>query len=619
MKNTTRNIIFLAAVIGLLVLALLLPGGIQSGYAEANATLSIERTVVPEGDDFATRVLGLPWNLNTNPYPDYFTAIKGVDQNKFRITNDGFWSLPTVDGDPQFWLNWSGIEKTQHVLRMGDTRPVDTAKYQLLSYYMCLEKAPKKTGENDTWASNIYWMYDRRPHVNPKNGISNFIFFVQQGLFKNDGDCELITVDLGNSGAWMKGQWANNPHLPQGLRLDFINQPGANVKLGWVRLTTKDLSNTVSIRWSHAALGRIDFYASLKGCDVAGIKIGYADADQSSGTFTWGAKLQPGFSLAYPLPLPESFEPGEYYVYMKDSQGVTTCSSNKLSVHQAPILEFLKPSFYSGPDYATLDMNDPWGMSNSRDLSNYRNITTPAYNNGIMTATSLTNDPSLMFNVGSPIDTSRFQYISLRMRINAMNKEGDDLVQRFLWWTQGEGIDHMVTEDMEIYEGWHTYSFDLTQALTEGCGTGCWFGRPTGFRMDPHESWTKHLFQVDFMTLTGRDTVVRGDTTSIKYLVSNAPGATVTFYYDDDRNPENGLTKLNQYQPDASTTATPAMPFNMMIPIASRFGELNLFPNAESFTWDTSDTAPATYYIAAVVNDGIMTTTWYSEVPVTIK
>lgn len=619
MNTLLRHIILFSGIFAILTIALLLPGGAQTSYADSPTTLTIEKTVVPEGEEFSTLVLGLPWNLNSNPYPDYFTALKSVDENKFKVTNDGFWNLYTTTSDPHFWLNWSGIEYTQRVLRMGDSRPVDTDKYKLLSYYMCLEKAPKTTGEHNTWASNIYWMYDRRPHVNPKNGISNFIFFVQQGLFKNDGDCELITVDLSNPAVWMQGEWKNDPNMPQGFRLDFFNQPGANIQLGWVRLTTIDLNNSVPLTWRNAAPGQVNFYASLKGCDIAGIKIGFANASQSSGTFRWGEALQPDYSDAYPLPIPESFEPGEYFVYMKDSSGKTTCSSTKLTIHQAPILEFLKPSFFSGPDYATLDMNDPWGMSNSGDLSNYRNITNPAFNNGVMTAANLTNDPSIMFNVGTPIDTAKFRYVTVRMRINAPNKEGDDLVQRFFWWTKGEGIDHKVTEDMEIYEGWHTYSLDLTKSLVEKCGFNCWFGNPTGLRMDPHESWTRHQFQVDFLTLTGMDTVVRGDPGSIKYIVPNAPNAKVTFYYDTDRDPENGLTLLPGYAPDAALNSTAAMPFKMMIPIASRFGELNLFPNALTYAWDSARAAQATFYIAAVVDDGIMKTTWYSEVPVMIK
>ncbi len=614
-----KHFIIFIIGIGILSVALLLPGSAQPTYANSTASLTVNKTVVPEGDDFATRVLGLPWNLNTNPYPDYFTALKGVDQNKFKITNDGFWELTTTDNDAHFWLNWSGIEDTQRVLRMGDTRPIDANKYKLLSYYMCLGKAPVKGGANDHWAANVYWMYDRRPHVNPNNGWTKYLFFILHGRFKNDGDCELITMDLSKSALWDRGQWNNSPNKPQGFRLDFLNIPGANVKLGWVRLTTVDTSNSVPLKWSNAPAGRLDFYASRDGCNVKGIHIGYVENASASGTFNWGAQLQPGFSDAYPLPIPESFEPGQYHIYMRDSAGKISCGNNKLTVHQAPILEFQKPSFYSGPDYASTQVRDPWGMSNANDIARYRGITTPTFSNGIMSATSKNNDPTLIFNVKTPIDTSVYKYVTLRMRINAPNKEGDDLVQRFLWWTKGEGIDQTVTEDMEIYEGWHTYSIDLTQALTEGCGFNCWFGKPTGFRMDPHESWTKHSFDIDFMTITGIDTVVRGDPASIKYTVNNAPNAKVTFYYDNDRDPNNGRTVLASYNPNNASLSGLGFSYQVMVPFVKQFGEIDFFPNSLNFNWDTSGTAANTYYICADVDDGVMTTTWYSEVPVIIK
>src|SRR3989442_4558270 len=121
------------------------------------ASLSIPpaSSVISEGDDFATRVLGLPWDMSTGPYPDFPTVFFGVDRGSFGATN-GLWSFTTTNNDPSLTLLFPGIKDTQQILRLGDRFPIDTSKYKLLSFRLC-------SSINDT--ANVYWFYDQGPHV----------------------------------------------------------------------------------------------------------------------------------------------------------------------------------------------------------------------------------------------------------------------------------------------------------------------------------------------------------------------------------------------------------------------------------------------------------------------
>jgi hypothetical protein len=77
---------------------------------------------------------------------------------------------------------------------------------------------------------------------------------------------------------------------------------------------------------------------------------------------------------------------------------------------------------------------------------------------------------------------------------------------------------------------------------------------------------------------------------------------TVNFYYDTDNIVTNGRSVLQE----ASTYTGPG-----------NNTELNLFTGIRRL-WNTTGVPTGAYYISADINDGVMTTTWYSEVPVFI-
>jgi len=610
-------------IIAVLVLLILLSTGIFTQVSSANsmASLNLGSTIISEGQDFGVFETGQRWwNLDGAPYPDFPTAMQSVKRSSFSVQN-GFWDIQPTSNDPVVWMLWTGIANTQKVLNMGDRFPIDAGKYTLLSFYMCLDQAPSQAnGVDDTWAANAYWFYDRAPHLlGAPNGFSTPMLFKQQNRFPTNGSCELIVFDMDDPNFAAQGAWNNSPTKPIGLRLDPINQQ-KDLTLHWMRLTTVDTSNSVDLNWNNAGSGQIDFFLSQTGCNQSGIQVGSISSPGPSGTFKWGAQLQvrqAGFPQ-YPFPLPESFQPGTYFVYMRQG-GSVTCASQNLIIQEAPIFSFQKPGFTSGPDYATQVLNDPWGMRNSADVSQTFGFSVVNYANEIFNGLSIIGDPQITLHVSpSGINTNQYRYATFRLWVEGQQNIGAGWVQRFHWWKQSPSADLSTTQDTVVYEGWHTYSYDLETVPLEPGSLG-WNGSPTTLRFDPLEFPIPTDLHLDYILLTGDETVNRGDLFPVYYQVDSSNPVNLSFYYDTDTNPNNGRTLMNTvsaFQPIELPGAG-----GIFLPIVLRSGppnEVLLYENSELIYWNTAGVPRNTYYLSAVVSNGIETTTWYSELPVKV-
>lgn len=573
----------------------------------AVSSIALGVTVAQEGDDFATRVLGMPWDMSTDPYPDFPTVFDNVDRTSFSVSN-GLWNFTTTNNDPNVWLLFPNLATTQHVLTMGDRFPIVAAKYKLLSFRLC-------SSANEQ--VNVYW-YDA-PLTNPvtPSGISHFI--------NTSAGCRVYAIELPQVNTF-QGTWSGNL---MGFRLDpGVLNSSLTVQLDWVRLTTVNTAtNVVPITWADVPSGNTLYFYLNDTCSATNaMLIGTTPRNgQAAGTFNWGSALASNPTASWPAferyPLPESFEPGNYRVLMQvDGAGSPICAPLPLTIHQAPRLSFQKPSFYSGPDYATEIIGNPWGMNEIQDIGYTFDMASANVSTGIYNATTgATGDSQLHLNFTAPLDASKYKYLTFRWYMEGAQDIALGWVHRVLWWYAGPGVDNVTTEDMVLYEGWHTYSFDLSQAIIDPTTpSGSWTGFPTVFRLDPHEMPQAATFHVDFVTLTGDEKVTAGAPFRIAYQTTPSAGPTVTFYRDTDRNSSNGgRVALTQYTPPA---ISPVGPNALYLPTMLRnySPELNLL-TGNSWMWDTTGVPAGTYYISADVNDGVMTTTWYSELPVIVQ
>ncbi len=342
----------------------------ETGLATPNATLSLGVTEISEGKDYATQELAIPWDMNGQPYPDFPTAFTNVNRDNF-VANGDTWTMSGTNNDPNVWLLWSSIIATQEVLRLGDKYPIDTSVYKLLSFQLC-----NNSGANNF--ANVYWMYDKSPHLSASNGISQY--------FNTKAGCRVYVLDLPTS-ANFQGTWTGQPLA---LRIDPATVQ-MNFKMDWARLTSKDTSNIVPLSWAGTTPNTsLYFYVSDTACGTNGYFIGTVSSGGSgSGTFNWGATLlddpEQNTQSGAKLPLPESFEPGNYHLYaLQNNTGSPICAGETLTVHRAPLLtEFLSPSMLSGQDYATTVLGDAWGMGNPEDIKLTQGVTTLGFNNGI--------------------------------------------------------------------------------------------------------------------------------------------------------------------------------------------------------------------------------------------
>ena len=579
----------------------------QKAYAQTTPTLSLQNTVVSEGQDFATLELGLPWDMTDTPYPGPTTVFKrDVDLDSLVYTGDT-WKFTSSGPNPLVWMLWTNIEGTQEILRLGDRYPIDTSKYKLFSFRLCSDRDDRAI---------FYWFYNRAPHYpkNPnKTGFTSY--------FKIYKGCHLYTLDMSKFPK-LQGDWVGEPF---GLRFNPVklSQGGVDLELDWFRITTIDTSNTVPINWSRMTPGAtLYFYASQIGCGTDGTLIGTSPLNQQNGTFNWGASLQNNDS-GRPYPIPESFEPGKYYIYvLENNTGQPICAGSQLEIRKAPILTFQRPSMYSGPDYATEELGDPWGFSNPGDVVRTNDLKSYEFNDGIFTAHSKSNKSWLEFNVGPRIDTNKYKYVTYRMELEGRQLIISGWVARFFWWDIGPGTDPAGTAAQIVFEGWHTYSLDLSKALMLETNPRDWEGLPTGFRYDPHEIPEPRVYHIDFFLITGDEIIKAGDRFEMIYDVTPKPDNNpksdlmITFYYDQDTNPDNGRSQV--------THPNPTSQFSVFFPelstptTAPQIKEIDLMTGQRA-VWDTSGVPPGSYYISADVFDGVNTTTWYSETPVIIE
>lgn len=550
--------------------------------------------VIAEGDDFATRILRAPWDMSAFPYPDFPTVLGNFYRSSFTVSG-GQWSMYTTNNDPRINIHPTGL--AQPVLNVGSRFPIDTSRYFLLSFRMC----SSQSGEGQ-----VFWFYDQ-----------TFTKFAYSRFFPVSAGCYIYVVDLRYAFWGGRGGVTGWNGTPIGLSIDpLASGSNVHIQLDWVRLTTGDTSRSVPITWQVNSPGStLEFYVDTDNSGYDGTKIGRVTSAPSTGTFQWGSALLHGGDPRYPYPLPESLQPGQYYVYVTVNGTPGGYSSNYVTVDAMPIVTFLRPSFTSGRDYATVVVGDAWDMSNPGDVSGAEHIAISYFADGIYHAVSdEVGDPQVLLHTGAPIDTSRYKYLTYRLYVEGTQDIGRGWVSRVYWWNQGPTIDYVSTDDIVVYEGWHTYSVDLSQVGLEPSPGPGWSGQQRALRLDPVEVPALTAFHLDYMMLTADERIQQGVKFPVIYQVSESTGVTVTLCYDTNQNSGDGKAPLAVYV----TPTQPSGPFAVYLPLVVNLTSDLPRLSGVAALWDTTLVGVGAYYLCADVNDGANTATWYSETPVII-
>ena len=295
--------------------------------------------------------------------------------------------------------------------------------------------------------------------------------------------------------------------------------------------------------------------------------------------------------------------PGSYTLLVTNSSG---SGSAVFSINNPPSIAVTDPSQTSGEDYATKVLGNPWDMNDASDIqltgSDY--LTGLSFSGGQLHATNTNNDPNvtLLFNSNNsvPIDTSKYRYLTWRLKVDGPYDLGQGSVARFFWTSNPlmSGVTATTSLPVIVWPGMNSYTVDLASlstapdgGLESSGGAELWgAGNKRHLRFDPHEFPQARTFHIDDIRLTAKP--VATSSFAIKFVGTDADGdpATVSLYYDVDTNPANGKTLI-----------TSGIPLS-----------------AGEFVWDTAAVPPGEYYIYAEANDGLQTTGRYSTAPVQV-
>ncbi|RMH87399.1 MAG: hypothetical protein D6681_15165 [Calditrichaeota bacterium] len=625
-----------ALSIGILMLGLLLPRRILPALAKIQGTVTVPASPVAEGKDYATQVLGDPWDMSEySDISQYLNQSGEVDVVQNVGVNNGIFSA-TSSGDVSqgrngwFFTVFPGYQTAIHTGRSGSKAPIDSGQYQC--FYIAMKVDSPAANQFGPDQYRVFWFADDRLNGSgAPYGFTNGIpLYPEYNYDPPVPIWKLYSIDLPVQG-YQQTAWTDQSQW-QGFRIDPTINAGVNYAVDWVRLT--DCSpRTVTVTFTpNAAISAV--WLRPAG-ETRRIRIA-TDVTGSSGSYVLDV---------------QGVQPGSYYVGFGDGRSCCTEeSTGLLTINQTPVVTFRSPTFYSGEDFATTAGN-AWDMSSPNDYSGIR-CAQYGQGDGFLwfrtppesqqppecsgQATGAVSDPFVYLDVPQPIAPAEYRYLSFRFYDNnpwQFVPKGS--IVRWVWTVQGDsgrpGYEcHLVSQDMPFDVGSHIYTIDLWDAF-EGSAEQ-WQGECTSLpknwqnsspvlavRFDPNENITDHEFynEIDWIRLTRPIVVQQGERYRIS-LDTFFPGDTfnVSLYYTSDPQNQPAQHSVVLYTPPAPPSPGPN---DVYLPVVMNITDSFNVPGDLNYLWDTTSVFPGTYYICALTDDGLNQATFCSEAPVIVQ
>ena len=612
-----------------ILLAAVLGSWIHLAGTEAGATVVITNPSGPvafgEAPEYATLVWNDPWDMSNPLHVRQLDSPKCVFPNHFNDNLSwcpvGIWCGQSTVENPDLFLLHPGYADALHVNREGGAHPIETNKYNQLTFRMYISEV----NPNDP-GFQIIWTNGTVAEIGDMNDPSHFGGTV---LYKTYPGWNIYTIDLTHyrTGA------APYPHrgtlpwtgLMTGLRLDpgLVGMSGKIVQLDWVRLSAPA---TQRIDWATSQNGPVTIrLQSFEGSGADDPLRVYQY--QYPGTYSSPLQIQ---AAQHYYDLPASLPPGDWHIQLVIN-GEASQPAGPWQIQKAPTMRFFRPGFTSGENFARTMLNKTWDMDSPSDIYSFHNTSLPQFYNGLLTATTLdTNaqntcagyweDPHLtLLNELSdpPIETNKYRYLTFRLKVDGIPDVSYGWIARVVWsnylFTQCG-----VSNDIPLHGGWNEVSLDLWAPGVLDDEDGCqspWRATPyrDQLRIDPIETPEATNFQIDSIQLTADDRAPQGSFFPVEYQLDKTQGVSATFYYDNDKNPLNGRTLIESPSPPARS---PSAPYVVYLPLVVKND-----PNTTAqqvFQWDVRNVPPGSYYLSAELFDGYNRTTWYSDTPVIV-
>ena len=283
---------------------------------------------------------------------------------------------------------------------------------------------------------------------------------------------------------------------------------------------------------------------------------------------------------------------------------ITTVSGGPLTINTPPICHVLQPDGEGGLDFASFIRNNPWNMAEASDIQlttglagGFPQFLLDSVANGVRGDHLRGQNPNgngdpavfhLFENTMSPIDANRFKNLSFRMSVTGPRDIGTGSVARILWQTTAGGSQVQTSDDIIVNAGWNRYVFDLP-AIVKDPGVPANDGIPWGgtmkyFRIDPHEFPTPREFFIDNVKIAADDE--SNGRFAITWAATDPDdNATIQFFRDTDNVGFNGTAIVSGIEENDAGNA---------------------------WIWDTRGVPNGTYFVYAVITDGLNTTRRYA-------
>jgi hypothetical protein len=430
----------------------------------------------------------------------------------------------------------------------------------------------------------------------------------------NIADYFIDRIDNPSAGVEVLGPWTGNIY---GFLIEATKDGsvGTAIKVNWIRVYDPTTSPKLQLGWTTTGVDTNDTTTnSVQVC---------VDTNNSGfdGDLLATCLKNDGLYEINTAALP----PGDYYFYLQLVSRSTTAYtlrarsgySARVTVTHPPSLEFTAPTFTTGDDYATVELGNPWDMTDSSDIYEPLYLSNVSFANGMMIATAnaptppaTESDAQFYLNTRlsgnfKAIDSTKYRYLTYRMMVdptgyvNINDWIARGWLPRVIWLNEGISIDGSEAQGIPMLESWHSYSIDLADRsllTTENPYPAQLGWRELGsvkrMRFDPLEVPVATTFAIDDIKLCD-DNRPANNSYTISWTASDpdSTSLSVSLYY--------GTLSGSTFSGRLITTVTQS-------------------PGANSYVWDTSSAGSGSYYIQAVISDGTNSYTRVSEVPVVV-
>jgi len=612
-------------------------------WAQELKNLVVPQSPIPESPDFATLILRDPWDMAQ--FTDLSQYLNESGQREIiknpRVENGLF--LGTSAGtiaegnNGNFYPLFPGYETAMLIGKVGHRYPIDANLYHCL--YIAMQVNSPSIGTSPD-RFRVFWFADERLN-SAGSGLYGSTFPTR--IFEPEADPAPVTniwklhkVDLKNPPEGYDTRLAtwNDKPFWQGLRIDPTIYADTDFSVDWVRLTNCQ-ANTHTITWSpDSSLSTL-----------------WLRPEKTSRYIRIASDVN-GQSGSYQLDV-QGLAPGTYFVGL--SQSLSKCciveSSQTIVINQTPVVDFAKPSFYSGEDYAT-SIDNAWDFQDSADIVKAVGARF-SHLSGVldMVTKSGSADPKIFLNTPQQIPDSReYRYLNFRLyTAGPWQNVTDGMILRWIWVQPVDRVGecYRVSQDIPLNVGWQIYSIDLSDpfnGIAEEVAGSCsglnWHWLESSplskFRLDPNENILGVPLhqQLDWVRLTKLEQVTQGSVFTIRIGLNKMPSeiASTEFYYTNNlSNPTqhvaNELIRTSKILDPLRRKVSGEEIFSsvfqktVLLPMAVKdYIPLDLPGIAHELTynWDTSAVNPGEYFVCARVNDTYNEAIYCSEAPVKI-